>query len=92
MGLNLRNVELAATFAIALSAGCDKGPSAENCKELYFGSRPVEGACLDGKYKSVDDLRRDCAGQVVQQMEGCACDKVRGLIWTCVAKATEKRD
>lgn len=59
-------------------------PTTENCKEVTdTDSRPVEGACLESEFATVDDLRKTCSGEVKTVIEGCPCAKVRVPVWRC---------
>ncbi len=89
---NIKTVGAAAAFAAILGTGCNGGPNEEECREIDPDSRPVDGACLCGKYQTVDDLRKSCEGEVIKLRGSCDCYEVHELVWRCVENPTEKTD
>lgn len=81
-------------FTAALSGpGCKEELTTEICEEIAPGSRPVEGACLDSHYDTVDQLRDSCRERItVKQEEGCPCEGMRGFVWRCVERETAPPD
>ncbi len=55
-------IAVAATLAISGCAGKSDAPQKGSSKEVCakFDSKPVEGACLDNKFSSLDVLRDTC--------------------------------